>query len=171
MDADFLLVQKMRMGDEKAIETFVEKYYPQMQRYCQLHIDDDGYAEDMTQETFVRFFRTLTQYQHYGKAVNYLYAIAANVCHDYYRKTREIPIKEIPERYQPQTGNLEQKIEVQMALESLPEEIREVAVLFFLQERKQKDIARILGVGVPLVKYRIRKARELFTAYFGKEDV
>ena len=45
------------------------------------------------------------------------------------------------------------------------------AVLFFVQERKQKDIAKILGIGLPLVKYRIRKARELLSAYFGKEDI
>lgn len=52
-----------------------------------------------------------------------------------------------------------------MALDSLPEEIREVAVLYFVQERKQKDIARVLGIGLPLVKYRIGRARELLCAF------
>lgn len=64
MDRDFLLVQKIRMGDEKAIEIFVEKYYPRILSYCQVHIGDHGYAEDMTQETFERFFRSLKQYRH-----------------------------------------------------------------------------------------------------------
>lgn len=171
MDMDFLLVQKMRMGDEKAIETFVEKYYPRIRKYCQLHIDDYGYAEDMTQETFVRFFRTLSQYQHYGKAVNYLYVIASNVCKDYFRKKKEIPIKEVPDRPDTRAENLEQKIDVQIALEHLPEEMREVAILFFVQEKKQKDIAQILEISTSLVKYRIRRVRELFAAYFGKEDL
>lgn len=176
MDPDFLLVQKMRMGDEQAMDAFVEKYYPRILKYCRLHIDDADYAEDMTQESFIRFFRTLAQYQHYGKAANYLYTIAANVCHDYYRKNYdrkkiEFPMAELPESLEPQAADLERMIDVRRALESLPEEMREVAVLFFQQERKQKDIAKILGIGLPLVKYRIRKIREFFSAYFGKENL
>lgn len=100
MDRDDLLVLKMRGGDEKALETFVEKYYPAILRYCRLHIDDYGYAEDMAQETFARFFRTLRQYRHYGKAANYLYTIAANACRDYYRqsKDRELPTEQLPDQ-------------------------------------------------------------------------
>lgn len=171
MDGDFLLLQKMRMGDETAIDSFVLKYYPKILRYCRQHIRDYNDAEDMTQETFVRFFRTLKQYRHYGKAANYLYVIAANVCHDYYRKTREVPIEKVPERPDPQTENMDCRIDIRIAMEGLPEEMREVAILFFLQERKQKDIARILGISLALVKYRVRKIRELFSAYFEEEDL
>ncbi len=53
-----------------------------------------------------------------------------------------------------------------MALESLPEEIGEVAILYFVQERKQKDIAAVLGIGLPLVKYRVGRARELLRAFY-----
>ncbi|RKI91349.1 RNA polymerase sigma factor [Parablautia intestinalis] len=169
MDADFWLIRKMRMGDEQAIESFVQKYYPRILKYSRAHIDDYGYAEDVTQETFVRFFRTLKEYRHYGKAANYLYVIAANLCRDYYRKAREIPIEELPEGEDPYVRNVAQQIDVRLALESLPEEIRGTTVLYFLQERKQKDIARIQGISLSLVKYRIRKARELLCAYWGKE--
>lgn len=170
MDTDFLLIQKMRLGDESAIDAFVEKYYSRILRYCRSHITDADYAEDLTQETFVRFFRTLPSYRHYGKAANYLYVIAANVCNDYYRKNdagnkKEIPLEELAESPDPQAENLEQRMDVHMALEALPEELREVAVLYFQQEQKQKDIARILGIGLPLVKYRIRKVREFFSDY------
>ncbi|MDE6896114.1 MAG: hypothetical protein K2P43_08035 [Lachnospiraceae bacterium] len=51
-------------------------------------------------------------------------------------------------------------MDLRAALRTLSPEFREVAILFFLQERKQKEIARILGIGLPLVKYRIRKIRE-----------
>lgn len=169
LDMDFLLLQKMRMGDEKALEAFVKKYYPRILKYCRTHIDNDSYAEDMAQETFAHFFRTLKQYWHYGKAANYLYRIAANVCHDYYRKQKEILLEEFPDCPNGETEDLELRLDVQMALNSLTEELREVADLFFIQEQKQKDIARILGIGLPLVKYRIRKARERLSAYFGKE--
>ncbi len=167
MDRDFLLVQKMRMGDEKAIEIFVEKYYPRILSYCQVHIGDHGYAEDMTQETFERFFRSLKQYRHYGKAANYLYVIAANTCHDYHRKHKEIATETMQEQADTRADNAEERLDVQMAFKRLPEEVREVAVLYFLQEQKQKDIAVMLGIGLPLVKYRIRRARELLAGYLG----
>ena len=97
MDMDFLLVQKMRMGDEKAVEAFVTKYYSQILRYCRYHVSDYGYAEDITQEAFERFFRSLSQYRHYGRAANYLYVIAGNLCRDFYRKSMEIAVEELPE--------------------------------------------------------------------------
>lgn len=80
MDADFLLIQKIKNGDEYAINTFVHKYYATILKYCHVHIRDYGFAEDLTQETFVSFFRTVHKYQHYGKALNYMYIIAGNKC-------------------------------------------------------------------------------------------
>ena len=102
MDMDFLLTQKMRMGDEKAVEAFVTKYYGQILRYCRLRIGDYGYAEDAAQETFERFFRNFSQYRHYGRAANYLYVIAGNLCKDFYRKNREIALEELSE--EPDSG-------------------------------------------------------------------
>lgn len=171
VDADFLLVQKMRMGNEKAFESFVTKYYPAILKYCQIHIRDYGYAEDMTQETFTRFFRTFNQYKHYGKAANYLYVIAANVCKDYQRETKELPMEELPERLDGSAVDVEEKIVITEALDSLPDELKEAAVMFFIQGRRQKDIARILGIGLSLVKYRIRRAKELLSAYFREEEL
>lgn len=170
LDLDYLLVQRMRIGDEKALDAFVTKYYPAILKYCHLHIDDYGYAEDMAQETFARFFRTFKQYRHYGKAANYLYVIAANACRDYYRQNRELTLDELPESPDERVESPEIQVEVRMALDSLPEEIREVAILYFLQERKQKDIAAVLGIGLPLVKYRIGRARELLRAFLDNSE-
>lgn len=172
VDEDSLLVQKMRMGDEKAFDKFITKYYPAILRYCQIHIKDYGYAEDMTQETFTRFFRTFRQYKHYGKAVNYLYVIASNLCNDYYRKKKELLLGELPEptdKNIDDIDNINNKIVISEALDMLPKDLKEVAVMFFVQELKQKDIALILEISIPLVKYRIRKAREQLAQYFGKE--
>ena len=170
MDADFLLLHRMRNGDDQAIEDFVRKYYPRILRYCHLHIQDADYAEDLTQETFARFFRTLHQYQHYGKAANYLYVIAGNLCRDYHRKPAEIPMVELPEQAVCQMETLDLRMDIHRALEQLPPELREVTILYFFQDIKQKEIARILEIGLPLVKYRIRRAKELLAGYLGKED-
>lgn len=169
MDADFLLIQKMKNGDEQAINDFVKKYYNKILKYCHLHICDYGEAEDMTQETFQHFFQTLPEYQHYGKAVNYLYVIAANRGKDYYKKKKDILVEELPEQSKNSMEEVEGWLEVRMALETLPDELREIAILFFFQGMKQKEIAKILGIGLPLVKYRVRRAKELLVCYFGME--
>ena len=170
MDADFLLLHRMRHGDDQAIEDFVRKYYPMILRYCRLHIQDTGYAEDLTQETFARFFRTLSQYQHYGKAANYLYVIAGNLCRDHHKKLGEILTDKLPEQPVYPMEALDFRLDVHRALDQLPPELREVTILYFFQELKQKEIARILGIGLPLVKYRIRRAKELLEQLLGKED-
>ena len=135
-----------------------------------MSIKDSGFAEDLTQETFARFFHTLHQYQHYGKAANYLYVIAGNLCRDYYRKPEELLMEELPEHPVCLMESLDMRMDVHMALEKLPQELREVTILYFFQEVRQKEIARILGIGLPLVKYRIKRAKELLTIYLGKED-
>ena len=169
MDSDFLLLHRMRHGDDQAIEVFVRRFYPRILRYCQLHIKDSGCAEDLTQETFARFFRTLHQYRHYGKAGNYLYVIAGNLCRDYFKKPPDLTMEELPEQQGTLMESLDLRMDVHMALERLPKELREVTILYFFQEVSQKEIAGILGIGLPLVKYRIRRAKELLSVYLGKE--
>ena len=56
MDSDFLLICRMKNGDDAAIEAFVRKYYPVLLRYCHFHIKNQADAEDAVQEVFVRFF-------------------------------------------------------------------------------------------------------------------
>ena len=170
MDIDLLLIYRMKNGDDQAIDIFVRKYYPMIFRYCNLHIKDHGYAEDMTQEVFAKFFRALNQYQHYGKALNYLYVIASNVCRDYYQKTEEIPMDELPEQPSYEMNSLDLRFDVHTAVQRLPKELQEVTILYFFQELKQKEIAKILGIDVPLVKYRIKRSKDLLSGYLGKED-
>ncbi len=170
MDSDFLLIQKMKSGDEHAIDAFVRKYYPMILRYCRLHIGDRGDAEDMTQETFERFFRNFDRYRHCGKAANYLYVIAANACRDYYGKRNAPAMEPPPDEPVCEAQDIEGRLDAHAALNSLPPELRETAVLFFCQELTQKEIAQILGIGIPLVKYRVRRARELLAAYLREEE-
>ena len=170
MDADFLLLRRMHQGDEGAIEEFVRKYYPLMLRYCRLHLWDAGEAEDVTQETFARFFRTLPQYQHYGKAANYLYVIAGNLCRDSFKKARPLALDDVPQLAREETPALDRKLDVRRALDNLPPELREAAVLYYYQELPQSSIAKILGIGLPLVKYRLKRAKELLALYLGKEE-
>ena len=103
------------------------------------------------------------------KAANYLYVIAGNLCRDHYRRQSELPLADLPEPADRPLDTLDTRLDLQDAFRVLPPEIQPAAVLFFLQERKQREIAKILGIGLPLVKYRIRKARELLAQFLRKE--
>lgn len=92
MSGGFWSVRKMKNGDEEELENFVREYYPAILRYCYRHVFDADEAEDMTQETFERFFSSLDRYRHYGKALNYLYVIAGNLCKNALRSRREVVI-------------------------------------------------------------------------------
>lgn len=86
MDADFLLIKRMKQGDEDAFDVFIRRYYGDILRYCAYRCADTGCAEDLTQEIFVRFFEKLSDYRHMGKAKNYLYKIAGNLCRNEYKR-------------------------------------------------------------------------------------
>lgn len=97
MDADFLLIRKIEKGNEQAMDQFVLKHYPKIYQYCLLRVRDHGYAEDLTQETFLKFFQAFERYKHYGKALNYLYVIAGNLCKDHFRKEDRMEVYEMSE--------------------------------------------------------------------------
>lgn len=170
MDRDFLLLRKMRQGDEAAIECFVRKYYPAVLKYCHLRIWDKSEAEDLTQETFERFFRSFDTYRHRGKAANYLYMIAGNLCRNFYKKKRADAVQEVPEQIESPMDVLEEKMDLEGAIQKLSDEMREVVILYYFQELKLKEIAAVLNIGLPLVKYRVKRAKELLAAYLKEED-
>ncbi|TGY97985.1 RNA polymerase sigma factor [Petralouisia muris] len=164
MDADFLLIRKIKQGDEPAMEDFVRKYYPEILTYCKYRCQDQRDAEDLTQETFARFFKSIAAYRHSGKAKNYLYTIAGNLCRDFYKKKKEIPLEDsrLNDSLEPETGQIEQivdKLTVGHALQQLPEDYREVIILYYFQELTLSEIAKILQIRLPLVKYRFRQAK------------
>ena len=172
MDSDFFLIQKMKNGDDRAIESFVRKYYPKIFQYCLLHIRDRGDAEDLTQETFLKFFQSFERYQHRGKCSAFLYAIASNACRDYYRKAKEQYVEEIPERAEEdrEMGTAEIRMDVENAVVRLPEELKETAILFFFQGMKQREIAKLMDIKLSLVKYRVTRAKKLLGEYLGRGD-
>lgn len=174
MDTDFLLIRQMKQGEDTAFDSFIRKYYKEILSYCNYHCPDQEYAEDLTQETFVRFFAKLSDYRYKGKTKNYLYTIAGNLCKDYFKRIKEIPVEEM-ELYR-ETGNGETQIEdsinkltVGWALSQLPDELREVVILFYFQELKLTEIADTLQIHLPLVKYRLRQAKAKLGVLLRKE--
>lgn len=165
MDMDFLLVQKVKNGDPQASEDFIQKYYPAIYQYCFLHIHNRYDAEDMTQETFMRFFSSLNNYQNCGKTKNYLYCIAGNIIKNHYKKKKDLLLDEIPEIPDQQMNDIEIRLDVERAIDHLPDDLREVTILFFFQDFKQREIAKLLNIKLSLVKYRIGQAKKILSKY------
>ena len=171
MDQDFFLLQKMKSGDESAIDEFVKKYYPAILKYSFFHVNDQSKAEDITQDTFERFFRSFPDYRHYGKAKNYLYVIAGNLCKNTYRKRKEEPLESVPDQSVWPLDRVIDSLVLEQALRQLPEEMRDVLILHYYQDLKLKEIAKIQEIGLPLVKYRIKAAKERLREILGEEEL
>ena len=163
MTSDFFLVQKIKNGDNHAGKQFVEKYYSFIYQYCFLHTRDQECAEDMAQETFVRFFGALMGGAEIGKAKSYLYSIAWNVIKNHYKKKKEILLDHLPDIEEDNLTEIEIRLDIERALDQLPKEIKETAILFFFQGLKQREISDLLNIKLSLVKYRVSKAKELLS--------
>ena len=170
MEGDFFLIQKMKYGDEKALEQFVQKYYPLILSYCRYRLGQKELAEDLTQETFERFFRSFPAYRHEGKLPNYLYVIAGNLCRDAAKKKKEWPAEELYMEEEGRLNTAEEDMDLREGIRKLPEELKEAVLLYYFQDLKLKEVAGILGIGLPLVKYRLRRAKALLKEYLSEED-
>lgn len=164
MDADFILIRKMKRGDDEAFDVFVRKYYGEILKYCTYHCESIASAEDLTQETFCHFFAKLPFYRYKGKTKNYLYVIAGNLCRDLYKKRKEMSVSgSLFEMEDCATDNSMEsvisKLTIEWALKQLPEELQEVIILYYFQGLKLSEIADTLQIGLSLVKYRLKQAR------------
>ena len=74
-------------------------------------------------------------------------------------------MQDIPEE---SGGSMELKLDIERAVDRLPEELKEITILFFFQGLKQREIAKMLNINVPLVKYRVREARKKLSEHLGR---
>lgn len=80
--SDDALVEQIRLGDEKAAEELIRRYYTSVLRYCKRQCFNLEKAEDLTQETFLKLFKNLSGYREKGKSKLYS-CIYAAVCIGY----------------------------------------------------------------------------------------
>ncbi|MGN0160616.1 MAG: RNA polymerase sigma factor [Lachnospiraceae bacterium] len=140
-------------------ERMLTVYYDEIFRYCYHHVGSRETAEDLCQDTFVSFLENKSDYQSRGKLKNYLYTIARNKCIDYFRKAEPVCMDTLPEITKDE--RFEEMVAIKDLVEKLPDELREVIILRFFQELKYREIADILGIGVPKSKYLVAKALEV----------
>lgn len=62
------------------------------------------------------------------------------------------------------------EIFIEQALKQLPDELREVITLYYFQELKLREISETLQIGLPLVKYRLKRAKQQLEEWMRKEE-
>ncbi len=128
-------------------------------------------AEDLTQETFVRVFRSLAQYSP-GTFEGWLHRITTNLFLDLVRRRQRIRFDALPEdagdrlagtHPGPEQTYDEMHLdpEIQAALDALPPDFRVAVVLCDLEQLSYEEIAATLGIKVGTVRSRIHRGRVL----------
>ena len=146
----------------------IQDQYQKIFRYCSSRIASRETAEDITQETFLRFFEH-PEYQGSGKELQYLYTIARNLCIDEYRRKPSEPLPEdIPEAHSHEPEWID-RFALRAVLDRLPAEEREIIVMRYVSELSVADIARIHGVTWFAMNRRIKRILAVMRKEFEKE--
>lgn len=157
---DRTLIHEIQKGRKELLETVIERYYGDIYRFCAYLTGSPQDAYDLTQETFFKFIRYVDSYR-YRNLKAYLFAIARNACMDYFRgqDVKLTALDEAEELVETEQGfaQVETESALFMQLQKISAEQREAILLYYYEELKMKEIARLTGVSLSTVKSRIRQ--------------
>ena len=141
----------------------IEEQYDKLYKFCYMKTRDQHIAEDITQETFLKFLCS-NSYKDLGKQMSYLYTIAKNLCIDYFRKIPECELNE----------NIAVKeyvsySEIEIALQKIEEEERELLFLRYTNDESINDLAKHYGVSRFVINRRIKKALANLKEFYDNE--
>jgi RNA polymerase sigma-70 factor, ECF subfamily len=176
-----MLVRRCIAGDTAAWEEIVQNYNRRIYNICYRFAGSGNDAEDLTQEVFIKMYRTLSSYDpSKGAFVTWVTTITRNLLVDHFRKTKQdrqtdsldAPVSSqedaqpLSEQIQDQSAppdshvrNRELGETVHAALAKLSPELREAVILRDLQDFDYKEIATVLKVPEGTVKSRINRGR------------
>jgi RNA polymerase sigma-70 factor (ECF subfamily) len=179
---DTRLIREALRGGQAAFKQLLQKYHDPIFNLIYRIIHDREQVEDLTQETFVKAFASLRNFNEEFAFSTWLYKIATNSTIDYIRKRKldtfsiDKPIGleegdyrfELPDTtFQPDKSIIQRQRAglIEEAINSLPEKYKRVIILRHTEEREYAEIARILNLPIGTVKAHIFRARELLNKY------
>lgn len=176
-----MLVRRCIAGDVVAWEEIVQRYNRRIYNICYRFAGSGDDAQDLTQEVFIKMFRTLGSYDvERGAFMTWVTTITRNLLVDHFRKGKQdrmtesldttpsehedaMPLSEKIEDKAPAADASVQSREarelIHSALQKLSPELREAVILRDLQDMDYKDIATVLKVPEGTVKSRINRGR------------
>ncbi len=158
---DLKLIERIRTGDEQSFTVLVKSYTPYVYRTVFALLQDRSEAEDVSQEVFIKIYRSIGQLGNPHAFHSWLNKIITHTCLDRLKKQYPTPIadSELDIVSQETSQQLDQHLLIRDALQRLSSEYRETLVLREWQGYSYEEIANILGVPVGTVKSRIHTAR------------
>jgi RNA polymerase sigma-70 factor, ECF subfamily len=176
-----LLVRRCVGGDAAAWEEIVQRYHRRIYSVCYRFAGDSENAQDLTQEVFIKMYRTLSTYDaSKGAFMTWVTTITRNLLVDHFRKSKGDRITDSldttsseHEDSQPLSEQIadsgmapdeavqgrETREMVHHALQKLSPELREAVILRDLQDMDYREIATALKVPEGTVKSRINRGR------------
>ncbi len=152
------LVVKTQHGDSQAFAKIYDCFVSEIYRYILFKINDVNDAQDLTAETFKRAWSYIARYKSNNFRA-YLYAIARNLCFDFYKQNKNQTSLELIKEVKDETESLEQKVivqeiktELKSAITKLPNKYREIIILRFMNELSIKETSIITGMSSAAVR-------------------
>jgi RNA polymerase sigma-70 factor (ECF subfamily) len=148
-------VARAKEGDREAVRFLYVRYADNVYGYVRSIVRDDYEAEDVTQHVFAKLMTVIGKYEERRVPFSaWILRVARNVALDHVRQRRAIPCEEVRElNYQPPRHDDAQQTSIGLreALESLPEDQREVIVLRHVVGLTPGEIAGRMGKSEPSV--------------------
>ena len=174
MEPDAQLVQQCLRGEGPAWEELVRRHTRRVFGLCYRFTGNSTEAEDLSQEVFLRIYRTLPSYRSaFGAFPTWLTSVTRNLLVDHYRRTRRDRITDSIEDAMPKLEEkhssaktpdrlaqaAELSVQLQRGLTRLSPELREAVILRDLQGLEYNEIQLVLQVPEGTVKSRINRGR------------
>jgi RNA polymerase sigma-70 factor (ECF subfamily) len=172
------LIQLAKNGSVAAFEQLVEAYDQKLYNMAYRMMGNREDARDMTQEAFLRAYRSLDGFREESSFSTWIFRIAKNACLDRIRKRSQVQAVSIDEPIQTEEGQVQRELPselgdpeeyaeqqelsavVHSALQELTDEYRTAVVLRDLQGFSYNEIAEVMEVSLGTVKSRIYRGRQ-----------
>jgi RNA polymerase sigma-70 factor (ECF subfamily) len=181
-DADQALVERVKLGDQRAFEMLVVKYQRRIERLIGRMVRDVDLVPDIAQETFIRAYRALPQFRGESQFYTWLYRIAVNTAKKALMDLKRDPLvtesarlgsrdeDEEPSRVENEQSDGETPeavlaskqvaAAVNLAIADLSEELRQAITLREIEGLSYEEIADLMNCPIGTVRSRIFRARE-----------
>ncbi|HEY7547803.1 MAG TPA: sigma-70 family RNA polymerase sigma factor [Blastocatellia bacterium] len=165
------IIERARSGDDEAFRLIFDRYSRPIISFIYDMVGQRELAEELTQETFVRAYRSLKTLRDDAKLSTWLFGIAKNVARESLRSRvredhrveidddRVAMIKDDDLTPDDRLLNKELSHVIQAALAALDEDKRMVFTLKIFQQRSYEEIADITGFSIPKLKTDLHRAR------------